>query len=290
MWRILLVFLALTSQVSLAEDKSEIIFGFTPAENRDLVEAKGKLFSAWLEQRLGKKVRIFIANDYTALTEAMRSGHVNFGWFPPFSYIKAQQLAGAEALFKTNIKGRSVNYGAIIVRADRPYTTIADLNTKSIAWVDPSSSSGHIFPKSGIMQKHKVNPDKFFAKQVFAGSHDAVLLAVLNGTVDAGATFSLDEKGAEGSWNRYLKGDDAAKIKTIFVSEPFPIEIIATSKKFRMSHPQIVKKFRAAMEEMPKDSEGKKILKEQYKIDGFDRTQDSDLAPVRAAAKALKIN
>jgi phosphonate transport system substrate-binding protein len=48
------------------------------------------------------------------------------------------------------------------------------------------STSGHLFPKAALI-KAGHDPDRFFARVVFSGGHDASAIAVQNGKVDAAA-------------------------------------------------------------------------------------------------------
>ncbi len=290
MTSVLLCLIALgISHAQGATEKNEIVMGFNPAENVEVVETNGKLFADYYRAKTGKKVKTFIATDYTALIEALRSGQVDFAFLPPFSYVKAEQVAGAEVLMKSVRKGKAHYFSAIIARADKGFTRIEDLKGKNIAWTDPASSAGHIFPKASLISKKKIDPDKFFGKQVFAGSHDALVLAVVNGTVDAGATFANDAEGADGAWTQFLKGDDAKKIRVLFVTDPITGDTMATSRKFREKHPDIVDQTVRVMGEMGKTDEGKNILNALYRIDSMVPAKPSDFQPVRDAAKALDV-
>ena len=94
--------------------------------------------------------------------------------------------------------------------------TVNDLKGKTFAFVDPSSTSGHLFPKAGLI-KVGFDPDKDFGRVLFSGSHDANALAVANKRVDA-ATIAdriLDAAVAKG----LVKRDD---IHVVWRSDPIP--------------------------------------------------------------------
>src|SRR2546425_12622482 len=58
--------------------------------------------------------------------------------------------------------------------------------------VDPASSSGYIYPMVLLIQRglvQKGDPKTFFREVVFSGAHDASMRALLNGHVDAIASF-----------------------------------------------------------------------------------------------------
>jgi phosphonate transport system substrate-binding protein len=285
-----LVSLAIGSQASAAPTKNEIVIGFNPAENAEVVETNGKLFADYYKAKTGLSVKTFIATDYTALIEALRSGQVDFAFLPPFSFVKAEEVAGAKVLMKSVRKGQAHFYSAIITRADKGITKVEDLKGKNMAWVDPSSSSGHVFPKASLMAKKKIDPDTFFGRQVFAGSHDALVLSVVNGTVDAGATFANDAEGKDGAWTQFLKTEeDRKKIRVLYVTEPITGDTMATSKKLASLHPAIVQKTVEVLGAMGSTAEGKKILGALYRIDAMVPAKAEDYEPVRAAARALGI-
>ena len=282
--------LALTAACTKTAPENFITIGFNPAENADVVETNGKAFSEYFHKKLGTSVKTFIATDYTALIEAMRAGRVDFAFLPAFSFVKAEEMADAKVMMKAVRGGRPVLYSAIITRADKPFKTVQDLKGKNMAWVDPASASGFIMPKAALQKKENINADSFFNKQIYAGSHDALVLAVLNGTVDAGATFSNDPEGKEGSWHQYLKTpEEKAKIKMIYITDPIPGDTMAAAGKFAAAHPDLVEKTKRLLTEMGNDEEGKKLLKALYHIDAMVPAESSEYQSVRDAAKSVGI-
>ncbi|HLB59043.1 MAG TPA: phosphate/phosphite/phosphonate ABC transporter substrate-binding protein [Bdellovibrionota bacterium] len=292
LWSVCLIaLLTISSGCTKKEKPNEqqvFTMGFNPPENAEVVQTNADALAKVLEEKTGYKFKTFIATDYTALVEALRSHRVDFAWLAPFSYVQAEKLADAEVLLKAVRHGTPYYFSAIIVRADSPYKTVEDLKGQTIAWVDPSSSSGHIFPKAALMEKG-INPDTFFSKQIFAGSHDALLLSILNGTTTAGATFSNDEKGDTGAWTQLLKGDDTKKIRPIFVTKPIPGDTLSTSKYFREHNPEVVKKVTETLVSFKDDPKGQELLKNLYRIDYLTEATSQDYEPVRAAARLLQV-
>lgn len=284
-----LALLFASAPVVIAAPKTEIVIGLNPAENSESLESNGKKFSEALKKATGLSAKTFVAGDYTALIEAMRGGRVDFAFLPPFSLVEAEKLADAKLLLKAIRKGREVFYAGLIVRADRPFKTIEDLKGKSVAWVDPASTSGFIIPKASMITKKKLDAETFFGKQTFAGSHDAVVLSVMNGTVDAGATWANDPEGKDGAWHLYLKGAEASKIRLVFASDPIPNETMATTGKFQKANPALVEKVVKAVREMGNSAEGRKVLQALYGIDSMVPAKSEEYRSVREAAKAVGI-
>jgi phosphonate transport system substrate-binding protein len=189
--RKLLVGIAVTSLLvsmygtALARD---LVMGLIPAENNEEMVTKFEPMRAYLEKKLGVKVKVYTATDYTGVIEAMKKKRVDIAWFGPLSYYLAEQEAGAEA-FAVGVRegGKSTYRSIIVVPGDSPAKSLKDLKGKSVAFVDPASTSGGLMPTYMVKKATGMMPEKFFGKFTYAGSHDAAELAVKNKTVDAAA-------------------------------------------------------------------------------------------------------
>lgn len=273
---------------SASKDANIIKMGFTPAESTDKVTANGKVLADLLEKATGYKFQIYVASDYTALVEAMKTNQVQIGWLAPFAFVLAEEKAGAKVLLKSVRHGKPSQYSSIIVRDDSPAKKLEDLKGHTIAWTDPSSSSGHILPKS-VLISTGIDPDTFFKRQTFAGSHETAVLSVINGTVDSAATFTDDETGATGSWTKYTKNMTGKniKVRSIFVTPPMPSDTVSVSKKFAEQDPAKVEKVRDAIQGLTKTPEGLAALKELYGIEGLVTATSEEYQPLRQAAQKL---
>ncbi|MDD4979478.1 MAG: phosphonate ABC transporter substrate-binding protein [Gallionella sp.] len=167
----------------------ELVLGLIPADNNEEMIKTFEPMRAYLEKKLGQKVKMFTATDYAGVIEAMKKKRVDIAWFGPLSYYLAEQEAGAEA-FAVGIRegSNSPTYKSIIVTpCDSGIKSIMDLKGKSVAFVDPASTSGGLMPTYMVKQATGMMPQQFFGKFTYAGSHDAAELAVKNKTVDAAA-------------------------------------------------------------------------------------------------------
>jgi phosphonate transport system substrate-binding protein len=185
----------------LAQSALKVRIGFNPTQNSDQLSQAAQAIASFIEDRLGGavEVEVFLPTEYRGLVEAMRSGKLDFAFFPPDGYVIASREAGAKVLLKSVRFGNAYYWSAIIVRKDSGYNRIEDLEGKTIAWVDPNSAAGYVFPRAALLARG-INPDTFFGKQVFAGKHDAAVLAVLNRSVDAAAVFANDDQNKSGAW------------------------------------------------------------------------------------------
>jgi phosphonate transport system substrate-binding protein len=119
----------------------------------------------------------------------------------------------------------------LIVKHGSPIASIQDIKGKSMAFVDPNSTSGNLVPSNEIIKAfpdaHLTMEDlhtngKFFSAVTFSGKHQAGLQAVIKGDVDV-APISDEILKAE---IRNGNATDSA-VKIIFASAPIPAEPMA---------------------------------------------------------------
>jgi phosphonate transport system substrate-binding protein len=169
-------------------ENSAIIMGLIPAENNQEIANKFEPMRKYIEDKLGRPVKVFQATDYAGVIEGMKKNRVDIAWFGPLSYVLAEQEAGAEAFAVGVLKnGKSTYRSLFVVPGDSPIKSLLDLKGKNVAFVDPASTSGALMPTYMIKKATGKMPQDFFGKLTYAGSHDAAELAVKNKTVDAAA-------------------------------------------------------------------------------------------------------
>jgi|GEM_PF-159403 len=271
------------------EPKKEIIIGLNPSERSENVQRNADILADLIARRAGMPVKIFVAQDYSGLVEALRGRTIDFAFFAPVSYVFAERIADARVLLKAERKGKPYYYGCIIVNADSSYRTLADLKGKNIAWVDPTSASGHIFPKAALIEQG-IDPEKFFGRQTFAGGHDAVLLSVINGTITAGATYANDTTGEDGSWSQLGDGAFRNKIRPILFSRPIPGDNLATTQYMLDAHPEIVEKMKSAVMGLTDNEAGRELMQQMYHVDAMIPATSAEYDPVRSAADLLHLD
>lgn len=180
---------ALLAGTSAAASARDIVMGLIPAENNEEMVKTFEPMRAYLEQKLGQKVKVYTATDYAGVIEGMKKKRVDIAWFGPLSYYLAEMEAGAEA-FAVGIREGSSSHtykSVFVAPCDGGVKSIKDLKGKSVAFVDPASTSGGLMPTYMVKKETGQMPQEYFGKFSYAGSHDAAELAVKNKTVDAGA-------------------------------------------------------------------------------------------------------
>jgi phosphonate transport system substrate-binding protein len=166
----------------------ELTFSIVPAENASGVIERYTPFMDYLSRALGVKVNLRVANDYAAVIEGQRAGNVQIASYGSASFARALITGVKTEAFAldVNADGTTGYYSVLYVKASSPYKTIEDLKGKNIGLVDPNSTSGNNVPRY-MLDKLHINPENYFGKVVFTGSHENAVLALSQGTVDVAA-------------------------------------------------------------------------------------------------------
>jgi len=185
---------ALASRAVSAEDwrakHPELVFACVPAENATGVMDRWAPFIDYLSKQLGTKVTLRVANDYAAVIEGQRAGNIHIGYYGPASFARALIVGVKTEAFAIDVNsdGSKGYYSVFYVLAKSPYQKIEDLKGKPMAFVDPNSTSGNNMPRF-VLDGMGIDPETFFSRTVFAGSHENAVLALAQGTVDVCANW-----------------------------------------------------------------------------------------------------
>ena len=172
----------------------ELTFGIIPAENASGVVERYTPLTDYLTRQLGVKVTLRVANDYAAVIEGQRAGNIHIASYGSASFARAL-ITGVKLdafAIDVNADGSKGYYSVFYVKKDSPYHTLADLKGKNLGLVDPNSTSGNNVPRFTLDQKG-IDPDAYFGKVVFTGSHENAVLALSQGTVDVAANAWTDD-------------------------------------------------------------------------------------------------
>jgi phosphonate transport system substrate-binding protein len=131
--------------------------------------------------------------------------------------VLATTVADVEAFALLETQKQGATYRSVIIaRKDHGVRSLKDLAGKTFAFVDPSSTSGHLFPKAALI-KAGYNPDTYFSRVIFSGGHDASAIAVQNGKVDAAA---IADALLEIAYSRGMLKQD--EVVVVWTSDPIP--------------------------------------------------------------------
>lgn len=243
-----------------------------PDEDASTVIKHNQAFRNYLEKQIGKDIELTVTTDYSSMIEAMRHGRIDLAYFGPLSYVLAKSRCEIEAFAAKTKNGKATYHAVVIANTSSGINSIADIKGHDVAYGDQASTSSHMIPKS-MLAAAGLKADANY-REHFLGAHDAVAIAVQRGTAQVGGLSqpifnSLVDRGVI----------DAAKVKVLAVSDPFPQYPWAMQSNLDS---KLKEKIRSAFYAL-KD---KNILK-NLKADGMVPISDTDYNVVRNMKTSL---
>jgi len=261
-----------------AAEGDELVLAFIPQENPEKLLGDIEIISAYLRQEIGVPVRGFVTTDHAAAVEALRDGDADISFMGALPFVIAEKEVGAEVVLSEVYRGSPVYTGRVFVRRDSGIDTLADLRGKSIAFADPLSESGYLFPlqtfvRAGLMDRG-LDPRAYFGEVFFAGGYQQAMQAMATGLVDAAAASQYAEL--------LLTPEQQVDVKWIAESDPIPSHVVIARSGLG---DELKRKFIAAMMKL-NEPDRRGLLKNVYSPDGYVLADPSRFDGVRDLARA----
>lgn len=295
---------------------SSLVIGFVPSREAPALVETIQPIADWLTQELGVTVEGYVSTDYTGLVTAMETGQAQIGAFGPFAMIQAVDRAGAEIILQSERNGSgtyhtqffTTNPDAYCAEApvenertvdDQPVMylncngtergptdtpegpigadVLADIPAGTVvSFVEETSASGYIFPVT-VLQNAGIDTTTAI-EPLFAGGHDASVIAVCEGNAEVGVSFddartvATSDCDIPGTVVVFAYGPEIPN-DGVVVAGDLPADLKAAIKQALLDY--------AATEE------GKTVLGEVYNITAFAEPDLDALQIVRDAAENL---
>jgi phosphonate transport system substrate-binding protein len=205
---------ALISIATLANAQAVFRMTAIPDENPTELARKAAPLVKYLEEKLGMKVEFVPVTDYAASVEALVNKKVDMAWYGGFTFVQSYSRSGGKTIPLIQ-REEDEKFRSVFITTDPTVKSLADLKGKTVTFGSQSSTSGHLMPRSFLLDA-KVDPDKDFKRVAFSGAHDATIAAVASGKVDAGAlNISV--------WEKFVadKKVDTDKVKVFFTTPTY---------------------------------------------------------------------
>jgi phosphonate transport system substrate-binding protein len=247
-----------------------------------------KKFVDYASKELGVQFKLFTAAEYSGIMNGLVAGQVQVGWLGASSYASVWQnckcvepIAGAQ-----NMQGGMGYNSVLIVKTDSPYKSYQDLKGKTVARNDANSTSGFTVPTYSWAERG-TPIDKYYNSPL-SGGHQQTVVGVLNGTFDAGFTWTTMGDGFGALRKMIDKGLLNRKdIRVVWTSAliPTPPVVILSSLPQAMKS-DLIKLFLRLEENDPKVAEAVA----QGKTLGMQRVYHEDSIAIMKAKAWLKKN
>jgi phosphonate transport system substrate-binding protein len=185
-----------------------------PDESPTELARKAAPLVKYLESKLGMKVEFTPVSDYAASVEALANKQVDLAWFGGLTFVQANIRSGGKMIPLVQ-REEDEKFRSVFITSDPAIKSLADLKGKTLSFGSASSTSGHVMPRS-FMLEAKINPDVDLKRVAYSGAHDATIAAVAAGKVDAGAVnISV--------WEKFVadKKVDIAKVRVFYTTPAY---------------------------------------------------------------------
>ena len=227
----------------------------------------------------GFEINFIKVTDYNAAVEAMRADRADIAWYGGKTYIKAAELANAEA-FAAGVRPGEKDagyYTYFVVRNDSKIKKFPEIKGKVLSLNSIGSTSGDLIPQVELAKINlSIKNKKDFKNVFYAGSHDACLLAVINKKADVCGMSSRNFE-ARLADSTFKKED----VRIIHKSDKVPPPPLAYSKKIPIEDR---KKIKSAVLEAHKYGE---IGGYGGKMSHYISVEDADYDVLRNVVKLL---
>ncbi|MSU91180.1 phosphate/phosphite/phosphonate ABC transporter substrate-binding protein [Rhodobacteraceae bacterium 2CG4] len=213
---------ALSLGTPLAAQADRLRLAFIPQENPEKLLGDIEAITGWLAEQIGVPVEGFVTIDHAAAVEALRNGDADISFMGALPFVLAEAEIGAVPLLSEVYRGAPSYTGRIFVRRDSGIRSLADLRGKDIAFADPISESGYLYPlaefvKAGLIEGPGA-AETFFGRVFFAGGYQQAMQAMAEGLVDAA--------GASQYADLLLTPVQQAEVTWIAESVPIPSHLV----------------------------------------------------------------
>lgn len=303
---------------SQAADPEELVIGFVPSREAAALVETIQPVADQLSTALGIPVEGFVSNDYTGLVTAMETGQAHIGAFGPFAMLQAVDRANAEIILQSERFGSATYHTQFFTNAPDKYCTDTPVENErvvddqpvtyrncngtaraneetpegpigienltkvapgtTVSFVEQTSASGYIFPAT-VFATQGIDPETAI-QPVFAGSHDASVIAVCEGQAEVGVSFDDARTAAE------TDCDVAGKVVVFAYGPEIPNDGIAVAGGLS---DELKGKIKAALLAYSESEAGAAVLEEIYNITALTEPNLDSLQIVRDAAEELGI-
>jgi phosphonate transport system substrate-binding protein len=244
-----------------ASAQAKLTLAFIPQENPEKLIGDVAAITRYLAAETGLEVRGHVTQDHAAAVEALGANHADVAFMGALPAVIAAARSGAEIVLSEVYRGRPSYTAAIFVGRRSGIRSLADLRGKAVAFADPLSESGYLYPfelfvAAGLVARD-ADPQTFFRRVYFAGGYQQAIQAVANGLVEA-AGVSI--------YAPLLLGpDQQSEVVAIAESPPIPSHAVVVRNELA---PEARRRFVAAMLKLNQPSH-RHLLKHVYGPDGY---------------------
>ncbi|ARE85487.1 phosphate/phosphite/phosphonate ABC transporter, periplasmic binding protein [Roseovarius mucosus DSM 17069] len=268
---------AVSLATPLAAQDTALRLAFIPQENPEKLLGDIEAITGWLASEIDVPVEGFVTIDHAAAVEALRNGDADISFMGALPFVLAEAEIGAVPLLSEVYRDAPSYTGRIFVRRDSGIAGLADLRGRDIAFADPISESGYLYPLAEFVEAGLIDgpgaAEAFFGRVFFAGGYQQAMQAMAEGLVDAA--------GASQYADLLLTPQQQAQVTWIAESPPIPSHVVIARPGLDA---EVQDRFTNAMLQL-NEPENRDKLRYLYGPDGYVRADSAAYGGVRDMAR-----
>lgn len=204
-----------------------IVVALEPDKDPDAMLEDRRAIEAYLSGQLDQPVEAIVPLSSAVIYEGLRNGTIDIAYLSSTAAAKLIESGTIEILLAELIDGQPFYQSYWIGLREAPYTSVADLRGKPIAFSSRTSTSGFLIPVWDLYKEGLVTledgPVGFFGEgNVFYGTgYVSAAERVLSGAAEAAAVsyYVLDK-------DKHLSAEQRSRLKVIDTQGPVPTHVV----------------------------------------------------------------
>lgn len=146
---------ALTSAMllsGLSQAQQVLRVSAIPDEAPTELQRKFKPLGDYLEKKLDMKVEFTPVTDYATSVESLINNKLDMVWFGGFTFIQAKVRSNNQVVPLVQ-RAEDEKFKSVFITTNKDITKLEDLKGKTFAFGSESSTSGHLMPRSYLLQR-----------------------------------------------------------------------------------------------------------------------------------------
>jgi phosphonate transport system substrate-binding protein len=234
--------------------REPLVIALLPEQNVFLQKEYYQPLGKYLSRRVDREVSFKLLNSYGSIFREIEERKVHGAFFGSLNYVLANRQLGVKVLARPLwVNGESTYTGLIFIRRGGAVgTDVRTWKGKVLALVSKFTTAGYVYPVAYLKRFGVDDLETYFSHVSYTGSHDAAIMAVLNGDADVGAAKNT-------IFQRMAARDPTLRDKLVIVAESK--EVPSNGLGVRPDLPEeLVQRLAEALSGMDEDQEGKKVL------------------------------
>ncbi|MFH2008770.1 MAG: PhnD/SsuA/transferrin family substrate-binding protein [bacterium] len=144
----------------------------------------------YLSQALERRTTLIPKGSHAEVSSMLRHSECEIALVSTYAYVEGHKDFGLQAIAMPVAEGKTDQYAYLVTPRGTPAKSLLDLRGKRFVSADVLSSTGWLYPIHWLLQRGE-DHRHFFSEHLIAGSHDAALEALTNGTADGASVDSF---------------------------------------------------------------------------------------------------